>query len=55
MADAGGLFEIHVVGGGLHLGGQSADDGARLAAQELFGLADQFAVILQRDQPGAGG
>gem|GEM_PF-2410571 len=55
VAHAGGLFEVHLVGRRLHLLGQAADDGARLAAQELFGLGDQFAVVLKANQAGARG
>ncbi len=54
VAHAGGGLEVEVVGRRLHLLRQAADDGARLAAQELFRLRDQIAVVLQRDQAGAG-
>ncbi len=46
-------LEVQIVRGRLHLARQPADHRPRLAAQELFGRADQFAIVLQADQAGA--
>uniref|UniRef100_A0A0N5A6X5 PE-PGRS family protein n=1 Tax=Parastrongyloides trichosuri TaxID=131310 RepID=A0A0N5A6X5_PARTI len=54
VAHPGGVLELHVVRGRLHLFRQAGDDGARLAAQEGLGLVHQVAVVLQADQAGAG-
>ena len=55
VAQPRGLFELHLVGRGLHLFAQRGHHRAALAAQERLGLVDQAAVVLQRHQPDAGG
>ena len=55
VADAGGLFIVHGLGRGAHLGGQAGDHGAGFSLQKGRGLLDQNAIVLERDQAGAGG
>ena len=55
VAKARGALELHLLCRRRHLFGQARDHRPALAPQEGLGLVHQAAVVLQADQPGAGG
>ncbi|GAB4002408.1 hypothetical protein GCM10029992_40550 [Glycomyces albus] len=55
VAQSGGLLEVEVLGGGLHLGEQPPADRGGVAGHEGAEAVDEFAVLLGGDAPDARG